>query len=800
MKKAYNTSGLLSFFVILLLLILSLEANDLALAANWGSAGGSNEQVSERGVDVKQRLERLRSAMAVHKRNIQRLREISGVVASGVGLTPDGEPVVRVFTERPLVRGIPQMLEGVPVRAQVSGRFYARDRGATCDASGDKTCQAWERWPLPVPIGVSVGHPAITAGTLGARVTDGTNVYILSNNHVLANINQAKIGDPILQPGSYDGGVNPGDAIGNLTAFESIKFCTVWWFWLICNQTNTIDAAIARSTPGEIGAATPLGENNSIKGYGAPSPILHSAYGDPKTLGDEDLGQLLGKMVQKYGRTTGLKPGTVEAVDVTVDVCYDSSCTKIARFEDQLIITPETFSTGGDSGSLIVTDDVNKNPVGLLFAGSDTNTIANRIDLVLNRFNVTVDDGGSGLLAFDLAITGIDVPSNVMEDESTTVTVTVRNLGTQEVDATVTLKDMTEAVQVGTVDVTNLASGDSKSLDFPWTPATGGLHTLQASHDLGDDKVDNNTFTKDVTVLLPSSGPQLQVWKGLAYTERWTTVQLGYEYGDEMVVACSPNYDLSAPGPAIVRVRNASGSSFEVGLGRPWYGTWGDENFSANVYCMVVRQGVYTAAEDGVQMEAVKLPGFSLTDRARSWSGMRQPYQNAYSRPVVVGQVVSPDTGNAPSYCPGGRCASDWSVFWSRGTGVTNPPSSSALYVGRHSGEDPNPRPAETLVYIVIEAGAGTIGGRGYLAGLGADTVRGMDNRPPFTYPLSGLTSASTAVVSQSGMDGADGGWAILYGPSAVSANQLKLAIEEDWYYDPECSHTTEQVAYIVFE
>jgi len=169
----------------------------------------------------------------------------------------------------------------------------------------------------------------------------------------------------------------------------------------------------------------------------------------------------------------------------------------------------------------------------------------------------------------------------------------------------------------------------------------------------------------------------------------------------------------------------------------------------------------------------------------------------------VVGQVVSPDTGIPPSYCPDeffNICEQDWSVFWSRGTAVTNPPSSSALYVGRHTGEDPNGRVAETLVYVVIESGAGTIEGRKYVAALGADTVRGMQNRPPFTYRLSGLASASAAIVSQAGMDGVDGGWAVLYGPNTVSATRLRLAIDEDWYLYSERNHTTEQVSYIVFE
>ena len=54
-------------------------------------------------------------------------------------------------------------------------------------------------------------------------------------------------GDPILQPGSYDGGANPADAFATLTEFEPIKFCTVFFIWIICDETNTINAAIARS-------------------------------------------------------------------------------------------------------------------------------------------------------------------------------------------------------------------------------------------------------------------------------------------------------------------------------------------------------------------------------------------------------------------------------------------------------------------------------------------------------------------------------------------------------------------------
>lgn len=47
------------------------------------------------------------------------------------------------------------------------------------------------------------------------------------------------------------------------------------------------------------------------------------------------------------------------------------------------------FSEPGDSGSLIL-DSPGTHPVGLLFAGDDSQTVANPIQSVLNRFGATV--------------------------------------------------------------------------------------------------------------------------------------------------------------------------------------------------------------------------------------------------------------------------------------------------------------------------------------------------------------------------------------------------------------------------
>src|SRR5205823_4257550 len=190
--------------------------------------------------------------------------------------------------------------------------------------------------------------------------------------------------------------------------------------------------------------------------------------------------------------------------------CYAASgltCTKSARYVDQFIIEPGTFSGGGDSGSLIVTDDGNLNPVALLFAGSSTVTIANRIDLVLNRFGVTIDGFSPpppGPFT-DIAITNVGVPGSVILGNTTSVTVTVKNFGNQDVTTAfdVTLKDTTENVTVGTQTVTGLTAGGATTLTFSWTPSTGGDHTLIARHTLTDDRASNNLSIATVAVNPP---------------------------------------------------------------------------------------------------------------------------------------------------------------------------------------------------------------------------------------------------------------------------------------------------------
>jgi len=306
-------------------------------------------------------------AIEVADNNANFLLASPNVVGVGVTLAANGQAAVLVLTAEK-DGDLPSELGGVSVVERVSGALTALQTPSSPTDS----------FARPVPIGISTGNEGeCSSGTIGARVKDAAgNLFALSNNHVYALENAASIGSKVLQPGRldlYDAVDNPTcgfsdeDVLGQLSAFEQIKFRGGF--------SNKIDAAIASVTSASLGTATPA------DGYGTPSSDTVSA--------------VLGQAVQKYGRTTSLTNGTITGINVKVRINYTSGT---AGFSDQIIIeSPGAVILPGDSGSLLVTDDAaeNNNPVGLMFAGNSSGTmaIANRIDLVLAAFDVTIDDG-----------------------------------------------------------------------------------------------------------------------------------------------------------------------------------------------------------------------------------------------------------------------------------------------------------------------------------------------------------------------------------------------------------------------
>lgn len=321
------------------------------------------------------------TAIEIQERNTDWLMAHPAVVGTSVGLNDKGEIALVVLTKVAGATDIPAAIDGLPVVLWHTGEINARTPAPTQEQPGTReavsartaTLPIATKFVRPVPIGVSTGlefkytKPYIMAGTLGCRVKDGVgNVYALSNNHVYAWENKAPLNARELQPGTLDSGstseaATEADKIGTLANFKKIVFGG--------SGSNEIDAAIALSSTGNLSNSTLPAPD----GYGVPMQATV-----PPALG--------GVAVQKCGRTTGLTHGTITGINVTVKISYSHG---VAKFVNQINITPGTFSASGDSGSLIVTDT--RNPVGLLFAGSSSVTIANPIQAVLTAFGVTVD-------------------------------------------------------------------------------------------------------------------------------------------------------------------------------------------------------------------------------------------------------------------------------------------------------------------------------------------------------------------------------------------------------------------------
>jgi len=305
-----------------------------------------------------------------------------------------------------------------------------------------------------------------------------------------------------------------------------------------------------------------------------------------------------------------------------------------------------------------------------------------------------------------------------------------------------------------------------------------GVYVLRLT---ADDTALSSTDDITITVNAAPNSDNFETVTLSNVTSNWQLVNLANNYTNAVVV-CTPQY-ANTNAPAVTRVRNIGGSSFELRVQNP-----SDSAISVlSVSCLVMEQGRW-ALPDGRLIEAQSYNS-TRTDNRTSWVGDAQSYLNSYTNPVVLGQVMSANDA-------------DWSSFWSRGSSRGAVPSSSVLFAGKNVAEDNDTtRADETVGFIVVQAGTGSIGGSDYRAALGADTIQGSTN-PVRSYNFAGAFASTPAfaIASQSAMDGNNGGWAYLRGAGALSASSITLAIDEDQVRDSERAHTTEQVAYFVIE
>lgn len=299
-------------------------------------------------------------------------RRNSNVVGVGVGEKivagkPTGVLAVKFFVKTKFPKAalasalaLPTRIDGLPVDVEETGTFRAFARRARRTTSADTTLPNPRARMRPAPAGCSVGFRIagdqfVMCGTFGALVKTTRGVYILSNNHVLADENRLALESAIYQPALMDDGRIASDQIAELSRYVKLR----------ANRYNRIDAALARPVRKSL----------------VSRDVLH--IGPPSGTAPAELDMI----VHKFGRTTSYTVGRVTSVDTDVSVEYE---TAEFRFESQIIIRGSNgtmFSDSGDSGSLILERGTNA-AVGLLFGGSATYTIANHIANVLRSLRV----------------------------------------------------------------------------------------------------------------------------------------------------------------------------------------------------------------------------------------------------------------------------------------------------------------------------------------------------------------------------------------------------------------------------
>ncbi|HEX3131003.1 MAG TPA: hypothetical protein VH394_26955 [Thermoanaerobaculia bacterium] len=261
----------------------------------------------------------------------------------------------------PMEHRLPRDWDGLPVDVVQTGTFRRIEAVAAAAADVLPQLPNPRIRMRPAQPGCSVGFEAAgvaMAGTFGLLVKKDGKTFILSNSHVLADEGRLPKGaTPIFQPGLLDGGNPATDRVATMVDFVPY----------VPGGANQVDAAIAEIDPA-------LAARNVLF-LGAPRRKPIAAQPD--------------MAVHKFGRTTGYTVGRVISLDTDVSVDYESGT---FLFQDQILIdgvNGAPFSAAGDSGSAILQRGTNR-PVGLLFAGSSTHTLANHMEQVLSAFGVTI--------------------------------------------------------------------------------------------------------------------------------------------------------------------------------------------------------------------------------------------------------------------------------------------------------------------------------------------------------------------------------------------------------------------------
>jgi hypothetical protein len=322
----------------------------------------------------------VQAVIAVQKTVTDSWMQQPEVLGTAVSVNEAGTAVLAVYVDRDaakagdVIRDLPKNVRGTEVQVHLTDKFRSMKGNPHSGGSSHTALQT-----PPIQLGTSGGWSKDLAngfccgGTLGSLVQIGGTQYILSNYHVFesdivpgGNNTVATTGDPIIQPGLIDVNcnVNGAQTVATLVKKSSLP-------------NSNVDCSVGKVVAGQVAS------NGAILEIG--------------TISRNTLGASIGQAVKKSGRTTGLSRSSISGLNATISVTYDNECaggTAFTKtFTGQIVIGNKAsrFLNSGDSGSLMV-EDVATNPraIGLLFAGSSTDAIANPIDQVLSFLGATM--------------------------------------------------------------------------------------------------------------------------------------------------------------------------------------------------------------------------------------------------------------------------------------------------------------------------------------------------------------------------------------------------------------------------
>jgi hypothetical protein len=411
MKKPflYHKKGIITSTLVILFAALLLISCNNPLNINSGNSNNSPASLSNNAAGLSQQQVQLsmdnpaiKALVPVQKKFTADLLKTNGVVGTAIGLDQSGKPAILVLTQTDIVaqakaKGqsspIPAELDNVPTRMYVVGKITtlqplkgnSNHGGGKPGSGGGTTVSHTAIQSPPIQLGTSGGwrydnaNGYCCSGTLGSLISDGTNLYILSNYHVFygdiapgGNNRVASAGDPVIQPGLVDVNCDPTLAQNVATLVSGGGSL---WNTTTGTQTNAnVDAGIAKIDPNMVNTSGSILEIGTI----SSSTVAAS----------------LNQGVKKSGRTTGLTTGTVSGLNATISVSYEDECAGSTAFTKtytgQILVDNKgsKFLDSGDSGSLMV-ENVSTNPraVGLLYAGSKRVAVANPINDVLNYYS-----------------------------------------------------------------------------------------------------------------------------------------------------------------------------------------------------------------------------------------------------------------------------------------------------------------------------------------------------------------------------------------------------------------------------